>query len=122
MAGHEVYDFRHPSEGDNGFHWSEIDTNWKQWDALAFRAGLQHYVAEKGFNKDHAAMEWADAFVLLLPCGRSAHLEFGWACGKGKLAIILLDEVGEPELMYKEADFICVSLSEVVAVLDRKGC
>lgn len=24
-AGHEVYDFRNPREGDTGFHWSDID-------------------------------------------------------------------------------------------------
>ena len=29
--GHEVYDFRNPKEGDNGFHWSEIDEDWQQW-------------------------------------------------------------------------------------------
>lgn len=27
--GHEVYDFKNPSEGDNGFHWSEIDEGWR---------------------------------------------------------------------------------------------
>ena len=48
-------------------------------------------------------MEWADAFVLLMPCGRSAHLEAGWAIGAGKPTAILLS-AGEPELMYKMAD------------------
>ena len=27
---------------------------------------------------------WDDTFVLVLPCGRSAHLELGWAVGQGK--------------------------------------
>ena len=27
-AGHEVYDFRHPSVDNNGFGWSEIDPDW----------------------------------------------------------------------------------------------
>jgi len=122
LAGHEVYDFRHPAPGDNGFHWSEIDKDWERWDANAFRSGLQHSIAVNGFEKDHAAMEWADAFVLLLPCGRSAHLEFGWACGKGKVTIILLDGKNEPELMYREADFICVDLIEVVGALSAQVC
>jgi hypothetical protein len=25
QLGHEVYDFRNPRPGDNGFHWSDID-------------------------------------------------------------------------------------------------
>jgi hypothetical protein len=34
MAGHHVYDFRHPIANDDGFHWSEIDENWQSWDVL----------------------------------------------------------------------------------------
>ncbi len=30
-AGHEVYDFRHPAPGNEGFQWSQIDPNWKDW-------------------------------------------------------------------------------------------
>ena len=29
--GHEVYDFRNPEPGDEGFHWSEIDRDWLGW-------------------------------------------------------------------------------------------
>ena len=28
-CGHEVYDFRNPAPGDNGFHWEEIDPDWE---------------------------------------------------------------------------------------------
>jgi len=116
MEGHDVYDFRHPAPGDNGFHWSEIDPDWRAWDAAGYLAGLHHPLAEVGFNRDHAAMEWADTFVLVLPCGNSAHLELGWACGAGKRTAILighpldvLDDgvpAFQPELMYKEADLV----------------
>lgn len=61
-------------------------------------------------------MKWADTFVLVLPCGRSAHLELGWACGQGKQTLILLDKM-EPELMVKMVDHLCVSLSELREVL-----
>jgi hypothetical protein len=63
-------------------------------------------------------MAWADAFVMVLPCGRSAHLELGWACGKGKRTIILALDYNEPELMYLEADAICLTVEEVDAWLD----
>jgi len=115
-AGHDVYDFRHPREGDNGFHWSEIDPSWITWTRAEYRDALHHPVAQAGYVKDLAAMEWADAFVLVQPCGRSAHLELGWACGRGKRTIILLAD-GEPELMAKMADHICCDIDEVIAAL-----
>jgi hypothetical protein len=103
--GHEVYDFRHPAPGNNGFHWSEIDLGWKDWSAPEFRSALNHPIADRGFACDMDALRSAEAVVLLLPCGRSAHLEAGWAAGAGKRVLILLDPNGnEPELMYKMAE------------------
>lgn len=117
--GHEVYDFRNPKDGDNGFHWSEIDPNWKSWTPEEYRAHLDHTIAERGFKNDFDAMEWADTFVLVQPCGRSAHLELGWACGAGKKTCILLDN-GEPELMVKMVDFIAIDLDEVIQWLTNQ--
>ena len=51
-----------------------------------------------------------------MPCGRSAHLEFGYAMGQGKLSVILLSEA-EPELMYAMAHYVCVDLDGVVDCL-----
>lgn len=105
--GYEAYDFRHPVAGDTGFHWSEIDANWAEWDLPAYLDGLGHLLAEVGFGADMEAMRAADACVLVLPCGRSAHLEAGWFVGQGKPLIILLIGKPEPELMYKMADAVC---------------
>jgi hypothetical protein len=64
-------------------------------------------------------MKWADTFVLMLPSGRSAHLEAGWAIGAGKpTAILLHEDKFEPELMYLMADHIAVTLEEVCDWLD----
>jgi hypothetical protein len=43
--GHAVYDFRNPKDGDNGFHWSEIDPNWKSWTPEEYRTYLDHAIA-----------------------------------------------------------------------------
>ena len=118
-AGHEVYDFRNPRAGDTGFHWSEIDPEWKQWSPRRFREALDHDIAQDGFMSDFTAMRWADACVLVLPCGRSAHLEAGWFVGAGKPLAILLDEGSEPELMYRMARTgICLDFAETVAWAD----
>jgi len=98
-VGHDVYDFRNPSEGDTGFHWSEIDPKWQTWDAGSFINGLHHSLAATGFAKDMVALDAAQGVVLVMPCGRSAHLELGYAIGQQKHCAILLSD-GEPELMY----------------------
>jgi hypothetical protein len=131
-AGHEVYDFRNPEPGDHGFSWSEIDPDWKDWTPEDYRAALRTPRAQDGFCKDAAALEDAEAVVLVTPCGPSAHLELGFGLGEGKLGIVLvhwepqmcyegagfsLTRRGEPELMYKLADFLCLTIEEVVDVL-----
>lgn len=116
-AGHDVYDFRNPHLGPGkrgkGFHWSEIDLEWQQWSPQQFRASLQHQLARDGFASDLEGMRWADACVLVMPCGRGAHLELGWAIGAGKPTAILLSD-GEPELMYGLADTLCVDVEELL--------
>lgn len=118
-AGHDVYDFRNPPNGVNGFAWSEIDQNWKNWSAKEYRNAITtNPIAAHGYVNDLRGMEWADTCVLLLPCGRSAHLEAGWFAGRGKRCIILTRDGEEPELMALLASDICISIAEV---LDRLG-
>ncbi|CAN5768714.1 hypothetical protein BH23CHL8_BH23CHL8_26230 [soil metagenome] len=91
-VGHEVYDFRHPPGGDHlGFSWSDVDPGWTSWTPEQYMQGLDHPVAVAGFESDFEAMAWADGGVLVLPCGRSAHLEAGWFVGAGKPVWILLE-------------------------------
>jgi hypothetical protein len=112
-SGHEVYDFKNPRAGNHGFHWSEIDPDWQNWTTEAYRECLNHPIAEAGFKSDFDAMKWADTFILVLPCGRSAHLEMGWACGAGKRTAILLDKM-EPELMVKMCNKLLLSQDEML--------
>jgi nucleoside 2-deoxyribosyltransferase len=115
--GHDVYDFKNPAEGDNGFHWSEIDPNWKEWTPEQLREAHKHPLAVAGFKKDMDALIECDICVLVMPCGRSAHLEAGYAVGAGKPTAILLAD-GEPELMYKMAR-VCTNIEEVLDFADN---
>lgn len=100
-AGHEVYDFRNPATGQNGFSWSNIDTKWHEWTAVQFIYGLMHPVAQNGYQLDKKALDWADTCVVLLPCGKSAHLEAGYSIGNGKETFFVMHEPFiEAELMY----------------------
>lgn len=115
-AGHWVYDFREPRPGEKGFHWSEISPDWKSWTPEDLRAALQHPIAKRGFEFDWQAMLWADSCILVMPSGRSAHIEAGYFVGAGKRLVILLAP-GEPELMYKMADHIALTVEEAVKAL-----
>lgn len=123
-AGIDNYDFRNPEEG-TGFGWQEVMPTFEVDNQFAFTneylEGLKHPRAIEGFNSDMAAMERADTFVLVLPCGRSAHLEMGWAVGQGKRTCILLDGqdtgVVTPELMYKMVDHISPNMVDLLGWL-----
>lgn len=106
--GFEVYDFRNPVEGNDGFRWSEIGLASEDCTNTEFIEALSTPTADAGFKLDFDAMKWADIVVLVLPCGRSAHLELGWAAGAGKItAVLLAEHETVPELMYKMVD--CIS-------------
>lgn len=118
-TGHEVYDFRHPRPGNDGFAWSAIDPDWLRWSPQQFRTALQHRAAREGFGLDMEAMRAADVCVLVLPCGRSAHLEAGWFAGAGKRVLVYAPELPEPELMYLAFGErgVCLDLYEVIEAL-----
>ena len=117
--GHEVYDFRKPPNGVPGFSWKEVDAAGDMWRSAETyrRIVTTHPIAARGFVSDLRGMQWADTCVLVLPCGRSAHLEAGWFCGQGKRCIILTRDGEEPELMALLATDIAVSIEEVCLLL-----
>jgi len=115
-ADHEVYDFRNPAPGNTGFRWSEIDPAWTGWTPRDYaHLVTTHSVAVAGFALDKAALDWCDVCVLVLPCGRSAHLEAGYAAGQGKHVIVLLHEDQfAPELMYLLCDTLVHNIGGVL--------
>ncbi len=109
--GHQVYDFK----DSDGFHWTEVDGGWEEWpsDIPKYLEGLTHPCAERGFDRDMKALRECDACVYVMPCGVSASLEAGWACGAGKLVIVYVPAIREPDLMVKMADLVTQDLLAV---------
>lgn len=118
-AGHLVYDFRAPPNGVPGFAWEAAGMpDRASLTAETYRRVLTTSpICALGYQNDMRGMEWADTCVLVLPCGRSAHLEAGWFAGRGKRLVIYTHDREEPELMALMAHEICVSLDEVLGVL-----
>ena len=116
-AGHQLYDFRNPPDGKGGFFWKDIGPDWQEWTVRQYLDSLSHPWAEYGFKRDYDAMKEADACVLVLPCGRSAHSEAGWMAGAGKKVIVYIPEKQEPELMYKLFYAVTDDFDEVLRLL-----
>jgi hypothetical protein len=100
--GHEVYDFK----DSEGFHWLEIDPKWQTWTPSEYLKGLDHVCAIRGFNRDMEALRNCEICVYVMPCGVSASLEMGWACGIGKRCFVYVPELREPDLMVKMAELV----------------
>lgn len=117
--GHEVYDFKDA----DGFHWSEVDPDWQKWprDIPKYLAGLNHPCAERGFKRDMDALRACEACVYVLPCGRSASLEAGYAIGAGKPTAVYVPEIPEPDLMVKMATLVTDDLEKIRALFRFEG-
>jgi hypothetical protein len=110
----KYYDWR----DEEGFHWSDVfgvmelpmtaaevtHRKVEHWTepipVWVFDQALQHPLAEAGFQRDLQNLYVAEALIMLLPCGKSAHLEAGFAAALKKPTAIYAKEPIQPELMY----------------------
>ncbi len=107
--GHEVDAFCDDSGRRVSFNWSMLEdtmTNEKldiqNLDAIEM---LQHWRVIEAYNEDKKWLDWADTVILILPSGKSAHLEAGYAKGSRKSLFIFGGyEKGEFDVMYGFAD------------------
>jgi len=66
-----------------------------------YKEALSCYAAKNNFDFDKRHIDSSDIVIMVMPCGKSGHLELGYSIGAGKEAHILFDK--EPErfdLMY----------------------
>jgi len=115
--GYDVYDFKNPPN-KSGFGWEQISPDWQAWTLQEYKKNLEHPLAIAGYQSDFRAMINADICVLVLPCGRSAHTEAGYMRGLSKPTFIIMQDMQEPELMYKLFDGIFSSVEELIAHLN----
>ena len=107
--GHDVYDFK----DSEGFHWGEVDPHWQTWTPQGYLNGLEHPCAKRGFTRDMQALIECEACVYVMPCGDSASLEAGWACGAGKRVFVYVPALREPDLMVKMAELVTTELQAI---------
>lgn len=85
----------------------EADDYWQKYEkkrGRSYSEALDGFAANHVFGFDKHHLDSCDVGVLVLPAGKSAHLELGYLIGQGKAAYILYDQ--EPDrwdVMYKFA-------------------
>lgn len=116
-AGFNVFDDWHAA----GPEADDIWRDYEQQRGRSYMEALAAPLAQKNFEFDREHIEASDAVVLVLPAGRSCHLEFGFAIGKGIPGIILLEEA-DPErwdLMYNFADAVVSDVEDLIEELNN---
>lgn len=99
--GHNVFDdwYAAGPEADDKWREYEMARGRSYTDALNYGHAARHV-----FEYDRSHLDRCEVGVLLLPAGRSGHLELGYMLGQGKPGYILLDgEYDRWDVMYKFA-------------------
>ena len=76
----------------------EADIKWREYSKArgwTYKQALNSHAASHIFEWDKKHLDESDAAVMLMPAGKSGHLELGYTVGKGKPGFILFDS--EPE-------------------------
>lgn len=101
----------------------EADDFWQKYEKAKghnFAEALRGYAATNVFEFDRRHLDAADIVCLVLPAGKSGHLELGYCLGKGKKGYIVYGE--EPDrfdVMYKFADGVFATDDELLEELKR---
>lgn len=113
--GYDVFDDWHAAG-------PEADDKWKEYEESrghTYREAMSGLAAQHVFEFDYFHLNRCDLAVLVLPAGKSGHLELGYFRGLGKPAFILLDE-NQPDrwdVMYKFATTLFFTLDEMLEEL-----
>lgn len=95
----------------------EADDYWKQYEEArgsTYAEALEGYSARHVFEFDKKHLDAADAVVMVLPAGRSGHLELGYALGQGKPGFILLSPDNERwDVMYLFATAVVDNVADL---------
>ena len=118
QAGHGVF--------DDWFAAGPIaDDSWRDYEKArgrSYKEALTGHAALHVFRFDWTHLQAATAGVLVLPCGKSGHIEFGYLTGQNKPSFVLMDEPDDRwDVMYRFADEVCYTLEELINALHQTG-
>lgn len=87
---------------------------------LSYKETLKDYAATHIFAFDKKHLNRATEVVVVMPAGKSAHLELGYARGRGKRGYILFDEAPKRvDVMQQFANEVFFDFDELVHELKK---
>lgn len=99
------------------------DDSWQEYEkskGTPYDLALKGYAAKHVYEFDKYHLDRSDIAILVLPAGKSGHLELGYMAGKGKKTYVLFDK--EPErwdVMYQFANGVFFSTEDLIKELDK---
>ena len=113
-TGHEVFDdwFAPGPRADD--HWKEYETA----RGRSYGEALKGFAAKHIFLFDKHHLDASDIGVLILPSGKSCHLELGYLAGCGKKTYVLMDDPDRYDVMYQFATGIAFSMEELIQMIN----
>lgn len=116
--GYEVFD-EWRAAGENA------DDCWRDYEKARghdYQTALRGYAADHVFKFDKYHLDRADGAVLVMPAGKSCHLELGYIIGSKRPGFILLDQDPERfDVMYLFATAICKNMDELLDEMKKVG-
>lgn len=99
------------------------DDHWKEYEVQrgrTYREALNGYPAGQVFRYDKSHLDRCQAAVLVLPAGKSGHLELGYFIGSGKPGFILMPPGDDRwDVMYRFATSVVSSVEELHMQLEN---
>lgn len=101
----------------------EADDKWRDYEQSRGRIhkeSLYGYAARHTFAFDKFHLDRCDLAVLVMPAGKSGHLELGYFVGTGKPGFIYFDQTPERyDVMHNFATDVFTSEQEMLITLKR---
>ncbi len=99
----------------------EADEFWRKYEKVrgsTYKEALRNFAATHVYEFDKHHIDESQIGVLIMPAGKSGHLELGYMIGQGKPCFVFFEE--EPErwdvmhqFTFENGGSICVSMKEL---------
>ena len=116
-AGHEVFDDWYSAGPEADDYWQK----YEQARGHNYKEALAGYAANHVFEFDKHHLDTNDMAILVLPAGKSGHLELGYMIGTGKPGYILFDDTMPDrwDVMYLFATGVFFDVDSLVVEIDK---
>lgn len=113
-AGYDVFDDWYAAGPEADDYWQKYENAREH----TYNEALRGYAAQHVFNFDKYHLNRCDAAVLLMPAGKSGHIELGYFIGLGKPAYILLPEMpARYDVMYAFTNAVCSDVTQLLTAI-----